>query len=309
MFKFKTKTQQIMFEVAISLIPAVLYKVYMYGFIAVFALLTILITCIVTEIIAGKVLKIKSNILDFSSIVSALILFIALNPNMPIGVYIIASIICIGLGKMVYGGLGKNIFNPAMVAWCFIMISFPQYMTKFAHVDIPVTLNHAYSIFMGIGSIDSIDSIDSISQATPLGIYKDQHAINIPLQIAELNLLILLGGIYLFIRSIVSYIFPLFLTLGTILAIYIFDGKQAMELFFFAGPFTLAAFYIITDPTSSPNFKPAQAIYSFCIGFLSILIAYKGAYPVGVAFATLIMNSFVFLLDKPFRKKDINNAN
>lgn len=298
-FKFKNDTQKLMFEVVVSLTPAIAYKVFTFGFLGLLSFLTLVITAILTERAISKILKVEDNILDFSSIITAILLFLALSCNMSIFVYIIASFVSIGLGKMVYGGFAKNIFNPAMVGWCFVMISFPQFMTK--HVDYSLSLNleQSLNIFLGLSNVDSI------TQATPLTQYKTLFS-NFT-EVSEIlitNILILLGGLYLIARKIISYIFPVFMFIGVLFSLYVFnyDITKSIEVFILYGPFILAVFYIITDPVSSPSIPKAQAAYSFLIGFISILIAKFGVFPVGIAFAVLFMNSFNFILDKIFNK-------
>lgn len=295
-------SKRIMIEVTASLVPAIAFKIYSIGWLAVFSLSTIILSCLLSEIIFSKVLKTESKISDISSLVTAVILFLCFNANMPYFIYIIASVVSIVLGKIVYGGLGKNIFNPAIVGWCFSMISFPKYMTTHINPTEHVDFLESAKIF------SNISNVDAISQATPMGTFKTlnfAHFVNIPDQLFIINLLILLGGLFLVRRGIINLIMPMFLCLGIIIGLSIFnsyDFKVASNLYFISGPVMLAAFYIVTDPATSPNLKPAQALYSLLIGFIGILIAYKGAYPIGIAFATLIMNSFVFLLDSLFTK-------
>jgi len=296
---FKNDTQKIMFEVLISLLPAILYKLYIFGRLGALSLITLTVVALTTEKSLSKLLKIKSDLGDYTSLITAVLLFLALNCNMHAFIYIVASFIAVGLGKIVYGGFAKNIFNPAMVGWCFVMISFPQYMTK--HVDYNSSINFIESLRVFF----SFYNIDSLTQATPLTQYKhDNSVFEANCMLATLNILTLIGGLYLIAKRVISYIFPLFMSLGVILALFVFnyDIIQASKLFFLYGPIILAAFYIITDPVSSPSLAKSQMVYSFAIGFISILIAKLGAFPVGVAFAVLLMNSFNFILDKAFNK-------
>lgn len=306
MINFKTDSQRIMFEVIASLIPAVLYKVYIFGWLGLFSLATLLITALLTEKTCAKLLDLKSDLADYTSCITALLLFLALYPNMTFFIYFTAAFIAIALGKMVYGGFAKNIFNPAMVGWCFAMVSFPQFMTK--HVDYNLTLSLTETLQILAGSL----SIDSYTSTTPLNEYKPYHEIILQVPaIFNLHMLILAGGLYLVIRKIISPIFPIALSIGVAAGIYIMGFKfiEASYLFFIYGPVILAAFYIITDPVSSPSLPKAQFIYSFFIGLIAIIIAKIGNYPVGMAFAVLFMNSFNFILDKIFTKGELKNDN
>ena len=314
----KLSSQRIMIETSLSLMPAVLFKIYTIGWLAVFSFITLVSSCLLTELIFTKLAKKEIQLKDFSSVVSALLMFLAFNSNMPFFVYAIAGVVCIFLGKMIYGGLGKNIFNPAMVGWCFSMISFPQFMTK--HLDTSKTVDflQAIKIFTHNINVDAISqatpltsfksNVDSISHATNLGSLSHdilQSFTNYPQDLLILNILILAGGIFLILRSIINITMPLFLFLGVIVGIFIFDAQliNSAKMFILTGPIILTAFYIVTDPATSPNIKIAQSLFSFLVGLVGILIAYKGAYPIGIAFATLIMNSFVFILDQLFTKK------
>lgn len=302
---FKNDTQRIMFEVIISLLPAVLYKVYSFAWFGLFSLSTLLVTAFITEKILAKILNIKSNLADYSSIITAILLFLALNCNMTFFIYFIASFTAVGLGKMVYGGFAKNIFNPAMVGWCFVMISFPQFMTKHLDYSAIVNFNESLNIFLGTLSIDSYTS------ATPLDEYKPFHLLLLEIPaIFNLNMLILAGGCYLLARKIISPVFPIALSLGVVVALVAFSFKfiEATTLFFLYGPIILAGFYIVTDPVSSPSLPKAQFVFSFFVGFIAILIAKYGTYPIGIAFAVVFMNSFNFILDQLFNKGKLRNG-
>lgn len=310
---FKNDTQRIMFEVIASLIPAVIYKTYVFGWLGVFAITTLLIAAIITEKTFAKVLNLKSDLGDYTSIITAILLFLTLSCNLTAFIYFIASFVAIGLGKMIYGGFAKNIFNPAMVGWCFVMVSFPQFLTK--HLDYSTTLNFTDSLNIFLG----LTNVDTYTSATPLNFFKidsytsasptiTQHHLEellpaVP-QILYLNLITLAGGLYILARRIISPVFPIALALGTLTALLSFDYDVdfivTAELYFLYGPAILAAFYIVTDPVSSPSISRAQFVFSFFIGFISILIAKMGSYPIGMAFAVIFMNSFNFILDKTF---------
>ena len=294
--KFKNDTQKIMFEVTASLIPAVLYKVFVFGWLGLFSLMTLLATALIAERLLSKALKIKHDLADFTAAITAILLFLALNCNMHAFVYFTASFIAIGLAKAVYGGFAKNIFNPAMVGWCFVMLSFPQYMTK--HLEFSNNINFVESLNIFF----TFYNIDALTQATPLTEFKVNDVFSISNPIFTTNMLILAGGVYILIRNIINFVFPTMFTLGLIAALVVFnyDLYKGFEMFVFYGPMILGAFYIITDPVSSPSLKHAQALYSFAIAFIAVLIAKLGAYPIGLAFAVIFMNSFNFILDKTF---------
>jgi Na+-translocating ferredoxin:NAD+ oxidoreductase subunit D len=294
-----------MFEVIISLMPAVIYKVFVFGWLGVFALATLILSALITEKTMSKALNIKSDLSDYTSIITSLLLFLSMNCNMTFFIYFIASFVAIALGKMVYGGFAKNIFNPAMVGWCFVMVSFPQFISK--HLDYNVSLTFMQSLNIFTSNL----SVDSFTSATPLGEYKPYQVLLLKTpEIFMLNMLTLAGGLYLIVRKIISPIFPIFLAIGTLVAIIAFNYKiiEASQLFFLYGPMILAAFYIITDPVSSPSLVKSQIIYSFGVGFVAILIGTFGAYPIGVAFAVVFMNSFNFIFDKLLLKGATKNA-
>lgn len=294
----KNDTQKIMLLVILSILPAVVYKVFVFGFLGLFSFTILILTALVSEKILAKILNIKDDLADYTSLITAILLFMSLNCNMSFFVYFVASFVAIALGKMVYGGFAKNIFNPAMVGWCFIMLSFPQYMTK--HIDPTTTLNFIESLKVFFAFSD----VDSLTQATPLTQYKLSGGFNISENLAIINLLTLAGGLFLVAKKVISTIFPTAMFIGLIFSSFIFNYDMAVSLqaFCLYGPFILAAFYIITDPVSSPSLPKAQALYSFAVAFIAILIAKMGVYPVGIAFAVIFMNSFNFILDKAFNK-------
>jgi electron transport complex protein RnfD len=295
---FKNDTQKIMMMVILSILPAVIFKVYTFGFLGLLSLLTLVITALVTEKVLAKVLNIKDDLADYTSLITAILLFMSLNCNMSFFVYFIASVVSIGLGKMVYGGFAKNIFNPAMVGWCFIMLSFPQYMTK--HIDPTTSLNLIESLKVFF----AFNNVDSLTQATPLTQYKLEGGFNAVQSLAIINLLTLAGGLFLVAKKVITPIFPIAMFVGLIFSSFLFnyDMATSLQAFGLYGPFILAAFYIITDPVSSPSLPKAQAFYSFAIAFVAVLIAKFGVYPVGIAFAVVFINSFNFILDKLFNK-------
>lgn len=300
-------TPRIMLLVSLTLVPAVLYKIIIYSWFGLFSFCCTVTSCLIFEIILSKILKSPAKINDFSALLTALLLFLALNSNSPYFVYLSASLSAIGLAKLSYGGLGHNLFNPAMIGWCFVMLSFPQYMTKHYDFNKSITFNQAQHVFLNNNVIDSYSSATPLSQFksllySPQKIEKTagQNLAQKNTKLIILNVLILAGGLLLLALRIISSIFPIFLISGSLSAIAIlnYNFVDSSILYLLTGPFILASFYIITDPVTSPNLKTAQAIYAFIIGFLAIIIARLGSYPIGMAFAVIFNNAFVPIYDK-----------
>lgn len=312
MFKFKNDSQKIMFIVVATLIPAVAYKIFVFKWLAVFALSTLVITALLTEKLLSKLLGVKYNLKDYTALITALLLFLALNSNMNVFIYFVAAFISIALAKVIYGGFTKNIFNPAIVGWCFVMLSFPQYMTK--HINYDENLNIGFKqsaqVFFADKSVDSYTSATPLTQYRKITKYAERGNVlelpkNEPKGLLIINLLTLAGGLVLILTKTITYVMPLFMFTGLAAALLVFKYPfyEAFIVYALYGPFILGAFYIITDPVSSPSLKRSQAIYAFAIGFVALLIAKLGAYPIGVAFSVLLMNSFNYILDNYFAHK------
>ena len=309
----KFSIERLMFDVIIALIPAFALSIYFFGFGALIVTITAVVSCVLFEFLIQKfILKTKPSISDGSAIVTGLLLAFNVPSNLPIWIIIIGSLVSIGIAKMTFGGLGKNIFNPALVGRVFLLVSFPVQMTS-------------WPLAKGFKT----QYIDAETGATPLGLLKeglktgkstsqimDQIPSHMELFIGQMSgsmgeiaaVALLIGFIYLLVRKVITWHIPI----SIIFTIAAFTGimwwvnpeANADPLFhLLTGGIMLGAVYMATDYVSSPMTKKGMLIYGFGIGVLTVLIRIFGAYPEGVSFAILIMNAFVPLINKYMKPK------
>ncbi len=300
--------RKLMFGVLTALIPAFLVSLYIFGKDAFFVTGISITTCVLTEYLIQKfILKTGSSISDGAAIVTGTLLAFNLPSNLPWWMIIIGSVFAIAIGKMVFGGLGNNPFNPALVGRVFLLISFPVQMTSW---PLPVQLR--------------LDYADASTGPTPLGILKEglrngeviaDFAQKLPdhskLFLGYMNgslgeisaLALLLGFIWLLYKRIITWHIPVFI----FITIAVFTGilwlidpaHNASPVFhLFTGGVMLGAIFMATDYVTSPMTKAGMIIYAVGIGIITVVIRVYGAYPEGVSFAILIMNSFVPIINR-----------
>ncbi len=304
---------KMMYGVIIALIPALGVSVYVFGINALLVSLVAVISCILTELLIQKfLLKVPVSIGDGSAMVTGLLLAFNLPSGIPLWMVSIGAVFSIGIGKMVYGGLGNNPFNPALAGRVFMLISFPVQMTSW-----PLPIESRGQLF------------DAVTGATPLGILKEGlkagHTVPDIIQqlpdntqlfmglmggsLGEISALaLLLGFAWLLYRKIITWHIPVVMV-GTIAAftgiLWLIDPlHNASPLFhILTGGVLLGAIYMATDLVTSPMTKTGMVIYAAGIGILTVIIRVYGAYPEGVSFAILIMNAFVPLINKYVKPK------
>lgn len=291
-----------MYGVCIALVPALLASLWFFGLGAAIVLATSVLSCVFFEWAITKFLLKRPgcSICDGSAILTGLLLGFNLPSNLPIWLIIIGSLVAIGIGKMTFGGLGQNPFNPALVGRVFLLISFPVQMTTWA---------------------DNLhDSIDGVSGATPLSLMqkaileKDASVLNdLPSSLEMLfgqtegslgevsALLLLLGCAYMLWKKIITWHIPVSI-LGTVAVfsgiMHIVNPIYAMpHVVLMSGGLILGACFMATDYVTSPMTGKGQLIYGVCIGLLTVIIRNWGAYPEGMSFAILIMNAFTPLIN------------
>ncbi len=283
-------TQKIMRDVIIAMLPAFAFSIYAFGIPALVTNLVAIASCVAFEWAITKfLLRRENSICDLSAVVTGMLLAFNLPAEISPWLVVLGSLVAIGIGKMSFGGLGRNPFNPALVGRVFLLISFPVPMTTFT-------------------------GIDGVTGATPLAILSEQGVGALPSMndmlfgmhggsLGEISgLLLILGALYLLIRKVITWHIPVFV-LGSMAlfagAMYLIDPTQyASPLFhIFAGGALLGAIFMATDYSTSPMSKSGMAVYGVGIGILTILIRTWGAYPEGMSFAILIMNATVPLLN------------
>ncbi len=311
-----------MLKVLLALVPGIIAYVLVYGGGILLTLSLATMTALITEALILKIRQrpIKSSLADLSAVVTAWLLALALPPLAPWWLVVVGTLFAIAIAKQLYGGLGYNPFNPAMVGYAVLLISFPVIMTKW-----PVPLELAT---MQLGFMDQLRFIlggmlpagiklDAVTSATPLDYLKTQlmlhHEVTTITQTPIfgyfgakggefITLSYLLGGLYLIQQRIISWHLPtaFIATLALISLIFssIVPGQFAGATFHLvSGASMLCAFFIITDPVSGPTTPKGKLYFAAGVALLTFLIRVYGGYPDGVAFAVLIMNMCVPLID------------
>ncbi len=298
--KSPVTTQKIMLDVLIALLPTVLWSVYVFGTRCLAVIAVSIISSILFEYLYRLVMKKNNTVSDLSAAVTGLLLALSLPSSVPLWLCVIGSFFAIVIVKQLYGGIGKNVVNPALAARVFLFIAFPKQLTSYPY---PLTK---------IPTLDS--SIDVTAAATPLvqlknGALPQDDIIScllgsIPGTIGEVSAsLLLLGGLYLIFKKVITWHIPV-CYLGTVAILsLIFPQGNISGLYFmlyelFTGGLMLGAIFMATDYTTSPVTTKGRIIYAVGCGAVTIFIRYFGGYPEGVSFAILIMNLFVWYLDK-----------
>lgn len=304
-----------MYGVVIALLPALLVSFYYFGVGAAVVCITSVVSCVFFEWAINRYLLRNRNlsVLDGSAVITGLLLGFNLPSNIPVWIVVIGSLVAIGIGKMTFGGLGCNPFNPALVGRCFLLVSFPAQMTSW-----PVAGQQWHYM-------------DAVTEATPLSIMKEAaktgdatvleklpDSLSMILgnngaafgggSIGEVCALALLAGLaYMLWRNIITWHIPISILL-TIFAfsgiLHIVDSSYADPMtVLFSGGVMLGAIFMATDDVTSPMTHKGQIIYGVSIAVLTIVIRNWGAYPEGMSFAILVMNAFTPLINMYVRPK------
>ena len=287
-------TRGMMRDVLIALIPVVAAAFLFFGWLAAKQLLICTAASLAAEALFTTMRGRPLSLTDLSAVVTGLVLGLSLPGTAPWYVGFIGAVVAIGIGKMVFGGLGMNIFNPAMVGRAFVMIAFAGSMAASGY------------ILPGSG-------VDAVSQATPLTAFKQSGTVvplasmvigNVNGSLGETSFLAcLLGGIYLCVRRAASWEIPA----GILLSVLVIAGL--VNLFNLGAAWTVlhqlaggsllfGAFYIATDPVTSPLTARGRWIYGIGIGVIIMLLRYFSGYPEGVMFAVLLMNAVTPLINR-----------
>lgn len=304
---------KIMYGVVLSLIPAALVSFYFFGLAAVLVTLTAVVSCMFFEFIIQKyLLKGPITIFDGSAVITGLLLAFIIPATLPLWMVVIGSLVSIGMAKMTFGGLGKNIFNPALVGRVFLMISFPVDMNIYPQ---PSELNtNLADIISGATPLavvkEGISQGGNVSELLPqVPEYMDMFVGNMGGSAGEVSAIaILLGAIFMLARRIITWEVPT-AYLGSVAlmsgALWMINPDIYADPMFhlLTGGLMLGAFYMATDMVTSPMSRWGMVVFGIGCGFLTIIIRIFGAYPEGVAFAILIMNAFVPLINRSFKPK------
>jgi electron transport complex protein RnfD len=304
---------KIMLGVIIALIPAVLVSLYFYGLGALRVLVLAVGASMLFEFLIQKYLiKGEYSLRDYSAMLTGILLALNVPSSLPTYMVIIGALVAIGMGKMSFGGIGKNIFNPALVGRVFLLVSFPVQMTTWPKAIVA----RSHFFFNGVDQ----SMLDTVTGPTPLGHLAEKGVMESPAYIDYLMgsmggslgeisaIALLLGGLYMLYKKIITWEIPVsFLGSAAILSgiFWLVDPTTYADPLFhlLTGGMLLGAIFMATDMVSSPMSRGGQIVFGIGGGVLTILIRIWGAYPEGVSFAILIMNAFVPLIDRAFKPK------
>jgi len=306
-----------MIDVIIGLAPAMAAAGYYFRMHALILISTCVISCVAAEWLCNLIRKKPNSLDDFSAVVTGIILALSLPPDLPVWAAVIGGVFSITIGKMVFGGLGSNIFNPAMVGRAFLTVSFGVLMTTWT---VPVTIDPA------MPAVAQENILNVRTQATPLAwsklaiknelgadIYSEKQFSStftgeVGGCLGETSVIaLLIGGLYLLIRRTISYHIPL-AVLATAFVFagiaYLIDSYVYVQPFFHltSGGLFLCAFFIATDPVTAPLTRRGIWIFGIGIGAITMLIRIVGEYPEGVMFSVLLMNALTPLIDRFFKR-------
>lgn len=306
-------TKKIMYGVVIAMVPTVLASIYFFGLDAIRVFVIAIAACLFFEWIIQKYLiKGPLTINDGSALVTAILLALNLPSNLPTWMILIGALVAIGMAKMSFGGLGKNVFNPALVARVFLLVSFPVQMTSWP-MPKPITDGLA-DVITGptpLGLVkEGLGADKTMSELAPqIPSYTESFMGNIGGSMGEVSAIaLILGGLFMLWKKIITWHIPVSMLLTVAIFSGIFWGidpeHYADPVFhMLTGGMLLGAIFMATDMVTSPMTKGGQLLFGFGVGMLTILIRMWGAYPEGVSFAILIMNATVPLINKGFKPK------
>ena len=273
-----------MMNVIIALLPASVFAVFHFGLHALLVILMSIVSACLTEFVFDYIAKKPNTLTDGSAVVTGLLLALCLPPSVPLYIPYIGALFGILFSKCVFGGLGKNFMNPALAARAFLLISFGKVMTDY--------------------------STDALSGATPLTILNEGRTVNIGdmflgLVSGHIGVsvgLLLLGGIYLIWKGTIKWLIPVS-TLGSFVILMAIFGSEGLDFKYLlaelcGGGIVLGAFFMATDPVTSPMGEASQIIYGCFIGFLSMIFRTKSGMTDGTSYAIIVANMIVPLLDK-----------
>ncbi len=287
-------TRSMMLDVVVALIPVVVTSLYVFHWLAVYQLAVCIVSCLVAETLFQKMRGRPVSLGDLSALVTGIILAMSLPGTAPWYVGVIAAAVAMGIGKAVFGGLGMNIFNPAMVGRAFVMIAFAGALAA-------------------SGYENAVSPVDAVTQATPMDAFKQSG------QVAGLMDLFwgttngslgetsavasIIGGIYLCIRRTAAWQIPVgvigaAVILGAVAQLLSSGTQWTLWHHLMGGSLLFGAFFIATDPVSSPLTAKGRFVFGVGVGALIMLLRFFSGYPEGTMFAVLLMNALTPLINR-----------
>ena len=303
--------KSMMWGVVVALLPAVAFSIYAFGIGALIVLLASVLGCVLVEFLIQKyMIGGKPTIANGSAVITGVLLALNLPSNIPVWIVLIGCIVAIGLGKYAFGGLGQNIFNPAILGRVFLLISFPQQMTSWP-LPIVNRMNYADATtgatFLGHMKMSGMSATDTSTGATavknlnefaPENLeWLDAFIGNMGGSMGEISAIaLLIGGIFLLLKRIISWHIPVSIIATVMLFSWCAGIDTVMAVL--SGGVLLGAIFMATDYVTSPMTHNGMLLYGVMIGVITMIIRLWGAYPEGVSFAILIMNGFTPLINK-----------
>ena len=282
------RTSRLMLDVVIALIPTLIVGVITLGLRALLVTLVSMAAAVVAELLYSLLLRKRNTLADCSALVTGLLFALTLPASTPYYVVALGSAFAIFFVKLLCGGLGQNIFNPALAARAFVLMLFPVALTRYAEVD-------------GVSSATPLHHM--VMPALPKETLLDMFLGNCPGSIGELSALaLIIGGIYLVVRKVISPRIPL-AYIGTVAVLTLVFSKtdapvQLMLYSLFSGGLMLGAIFMATDYATSPVTAKGQIVYGIGCGALTVIFRYFGLFPEGVTYAILLMNACVWVIDR-----------
>ena len=309
-------TRRVMVDVVIGLAPAMLAAGYYFHAHAVILIATCVIACAGTEWLCNLIRKKPNSLDDCSAIVTGIILALSLPPGLPVWAAVVGGVFCIAIGKMVFGGLGANIFNPAMVGRTFLTASFGMLMTTWM---VPATIDAE------MPKIAADNRVNARTQATPLAHSKEAlkskkgaGLVDEQLGAAFMGevggclgetsaLALIIGVIYLLMRRTINFHIPLAVLLSSFVFTsipYLINSESSISPLshLCSGGLLMCAFFIATDPVTAPLTRRGMWIFGIGVGAITMLIRIVGEYPEGVMYAVLLMNAVTPLIDRFYKR-------
>ena len=295
--------EKIMYDVIFALTPSLLTSIYFFGIRALLLTIVSVVTCIITEFSLNKFMNKEESHFDGSAIITGMLLAFLVPSNLPYPLIILGAFISIALGKMVFGGLGHNVFNPAAVGRIFLMISYPVAMTT-------------WPLVKGFDGSSKYINTDGVTGATALALIKKGENLSELIPNPTLHLFmgkmggslgetsalaIIIGGLYLIYKKHIDYKIPLTI-IGLVGVIALILGQNPFY-HILSGGVILGAFFMATDMVTTPYTNKGKIILATGIALITMFIRLKGSYPEGVAFSILIMNGLTPLINKYIRPK------
>ena len=289
-FNGKKTTQNIMLDVIIALTPAMIASVILFGFRAMVVILTCIASCVLSEYICRRVMKRSQTVGDLSCVVTGILLALNLPVTINPLISVFGGVIAIVVVKQMFGGIGQNFVNPALTARIILMNSFPARMTHWT------------------AAFDYSATADAVTTATPLGILSEGSGGQLPSYLdmflgktwgclgETCALAILIGGIYLILRRVISPVIPVTYLATAALFSFLFGRDPLFDLL--SGGLMLGAFFMATDYTTSPLYFWGRVVFAVGCGALTLVIREFGSLPEGVSYSIILMNILTPLIER-----------